>query len=159
MINRFLFAGYFLTNEGGPPPVFVSVSSRAVTMTASTTWRKIKIATKLGVKPEPVILPFLENVPDGMIYQITPAPQPVHRHKIIRNEECLGEDVLFDDSWINYSVDVDPDPELAEKFVHVRPVSSGDGNHTPMSHSECNTDKKVGFLFDLKTEGRFQKKY
>lgn len=110
----------------------------------ASTWKKIKVAAKLGSKkPEPVFVPFLEDIPEGLQYKITELPEPYYKHRVVRNEESLGHDTFFDDSFTNQTVDILPDDVMAAKFTIKTPFSKKCGHHSQMAHSDCNTDNKV----------------
>ena len=111
-------------------------------MKASQTWKKLKVATKLGSKADKD-KEKEEEVEKNVLYKIHRFQEPNYKNKITRNKDRLGCLINFSDSFANETVDIMPDPNIADKFKIVPPLEKRSGGNKTLAHSDCNTDNKV----------------
>ena len=111
-------------------------------MKASQTWKKLKVATKLGLKADKD-KGKEEEVETDVLYKIHSFQEPNHKNKIMRNKDSLGCLINFTDSFADEIVDIPPDPNIADKFKIVPPLEKRSGGNKTLAHSDCNTDNKV----------------
>ena len=114
----------------------------SVIMKASQTWKKLKLARKLGLKANEDKEKD-EKVEKDVLYEIHRLQEPNYKNKITKNQDSLGCLINFADSFMNEIVDIPPDPSIADKFKIVPPLEKRSGGNKTLAHSDCNTDNKV----------------
>ena len=112
-------------------------------MKATQTWKKLKLVSKLGLKADIDNEKVEEEVDKNVLYKIHPLQEPNYKNKISRNKVRLGCPTNFTDSFANEFVDIQPDPNIADKFKIVPPLEKRSGGNKTLAHSDCNTDNKV----------------
>ena len=95
---------------------------------------------------------------DGPPVEIGEIPEPKLRIVFKKHEHQLHRKKLLTDEETKVGVDIEPDKNIAMKYIIERPFHKKIGKHTGYSHSECNTDEKEMTNNQMKhTEGGWPK--
>ena len=101
---------------------------------------------------------MIDEVEDSLLVEIKSIPEPKLKIVFKKHEHQLHRKKNLTDEETKVEVDIQPDRQLAKKYIIERPYQKKVGKHTSYSHSECNTDEKEMTSSHMKhTEGGWPK--